>query len=173
MANDTARRGTTASGTHPGRRHRAGDTDAPDRRQIATAPNPLGYALAQATRAYRRELHRWLAQAGLHLGQELLIADIHQHPDTTQAQLVARIGIDQPAAARAITRLRHAGFVERLPDPRNRRIMRLRLTDAGLAVIDKINTAWVAAEKQAASGLTATEVDRLTQLLNNVHDGLA
>jgi DNA-binding MarR family transcriptional regulator len=172
MANDTARRGSAASGTRPGRRHRPGDPDAPGRRQIAAAPGPVGYALARAARAYRRELQRWLAESGLHLGQELLIVDIHQHPDTTQAQLVARIGIDQPSAARAITRLRRAGFVLRLPDPRNRRIMRLRLTTAGQTVVDKIIAAWAAAEKQAASGLSPNQDARLTRLLNKVHDGL-
>jgi DNA-binding MarR family transcriptional regulator len=162
------------SGTSPrlGRRHRSGDAGVSSGRQIAAAPGPVGYALAQASRAHRRETQRWLAQVGLHLGQDLLIVDIHQHPDTTQAQLVARVGIDQPAAARAITRLQRAGFVERVPDPHNRRIIRLRLTDAGLTVVNNITAAWTATEKQVTSGLTLREAHQLTRLLNKIHDSL-
>lgn len=142
-------------------------------REIAAAAGPVGYSLAQATRAHRNEMQHRMAQLGLHLGQELLIIDIHQHPDTTQAELVGRIGIEQPTIAKATTRMERTGFVERIPDPHDRRVIRLRLTEQGQAVVEAILAAWADVEATATNGLTQPETEQLTRLLNKIHNNLA
>jgi DNA-binding MarR family transcriptional regulator len=142
-------------------------------REIAAATGPVGYALAQATRAHRNEMQHRMTQLGLHLGQELLIIDIHQHPDTTQAELVRRIGMEQPTIAKATTRMQRTGFVERIPDPHDRRVIRLRLTERGQAVVEAILAAWADVEATATNGLTQPEAEQLTRLLHKIHDNLA
>jgi DNA-binding MarR family transcriptional regulator len=142
-------------------------------REIAAATGPVGYALAQATRAHRNEMQHRLTQLGLHLGQELLIIDIHQHPDTTQAELVRRIGMEQPTIAKATIRMQRTGFVERIPDPHDRRVIRLRLTERGQAVVEAILVAWADVEATATNGLTQPETEQLTHLLHKIHGNLA
>ncbi|WP_371782532.1 MarR family winged helix-turn-helix transcriptional regulator [Streptosporangium subroseum] len=142
-------------------------------REIAAGTGPVGYALAGATRAHRAEMQRRMAEHGLHLGQELLIVDLHQHPGTTQAELVQRIGMEQPTIAKAITRMERTGFVERAADPGDRRVIRLRLTEQGEAVVEAVVTAWAEVEGSAVTGLTPADVDQLTRLLNLVRDNLA
>jgi DNA-binding MarR family transcriptional regulator len=114
-----------------------------------------------------------MAQLGLHLGQELLVVDLHHNPDTTQAELVQRIGFEQPTIAKALTRMERAGFVQRTADPGDRRVTRLRLTDAGEAVVDAVMAAWAEADAQATAGLTSQEAEQLIRLLTVVHDNLA
>ena len=142
-------------------------------REIAAAAGPVGYALALATRAHRNEMQQRMARLGLHLGQELLVVDIHQHPGTTQSELVGRIGMEQPTIAKATTRMERAGFLERTPDPQDRRVVRLRLTDQGRAVVEAVLAAWADVEAAATRGLTRSEGEELTRLLHKIHDNLA
>ncbi|GAA4184081.1 transcriptional regulator SlyA [Streptosporangium oxazolinicum] len=141
-------------------------------RQVAAARGPIGYALAEATRAHRAEMQRRMAELGLHLGQELLIVDLHHNPGTTQADLVQRIGIEQPTIAKAITRMERAGFVERAPDPGDRRVTRLRLTERGEAVVDAVVTAWAHVESEASAGLSPADAALLIRLLHTIRDNL-
>ncbi|GGQ28006.1 MarR family winged helix-turn-helix transcriptional regulator [Streptosporangium pseudovulgare] len=141
-------------------------------REVASASGPLGYALAQVTRAHRTELQHRMAELGLHLGQELLIVDLHHNPGTTQAELVQRIGMEQPTIAKAVTRMERAGFVERVPDPGDRRVTRIRLTERGEAVVGAIVDAWEQTDRRAVAGLSGDEIAHLIRLLNSVRDNL-
>ncbi|MDH2428909.1 MarR family transcriptional regulator [Sphaerisporangium sp. TRM90804] len=142
-------------------------------REVAAARGPVGYALAQATKAHRVELQRRLARLGLHLGQELLVVDLHHNPGTTQAELVQRIGIEQPTMAKVLTRMERAGFVQRAPDPDDRRVTRLELTERGTAAVDAVQAIWAELDAQAAAGLGEDDARRLIRLLNTVRDNLA
>lgn len=141
-------------------------------RQIAAEQGPIGYALAEVTRAHRAEMQRRMAELGLHLGQELLIVDLHHNPGTTQADLVQRMGIEQPTIAKAITRMERAGFVERAADPGDRRVTRLRLTGRGEAVVGAVVAAWAQVESRASAGLGDADAARLIRLLHTVRDNL-
>jgi DNA-binding MarR family transcriptional regulator len=139
-------------------------------RATAAATGPVCYALAQTVRIHRATLMHQLAQLGLHPGQELMLVDIHQNQGTTQAELVARLGIEQPTVAKALTRMERTGFVERLPDPDDRRLTRLRLTGSGRAAIPAVLTAWAEVERRTTGGLTESEAGELIRLLNRILD---
>ncbi|NIH80407.1 MarR family winged helix-turn-helix transcriptional regulator [Amycolatopsis viridis] len=141
-------------------------------RQIAAGAGPVGYALARATRAHRAVLHRRMAQLGLHLGQELLIVDIHHNPGTTQAELVQRLGFEQPTIAKALTRMERTGFIQRTADPGDRRVTRLQLTERGEAVVAAVTAAWAEADAQATAGLTDEEAEQLIRLLATISHSL-
>lgn len=113
-----------------------------------------------------------MAELGLHLGQEILIVDLHHNPDTTQAELVQRMGFEQPTIAKAITRMERAGFVRRSPDPADRRVTRLRLTERGEDAVDAVTAAWAETEAQATAGLTEAEARQLVRLLGALHGNL-
>lgn len=141
-------------------------------RQIAADNGPVGYAIARATRAHRAVLQRRMAQLGLHLGQELLIVDIGHNPDTTQAELVQRIGLEQPTIAKALTRMERTGFIQRTADPGDRRVTRLRLTERGESVVDAVTAAWAETDAQTTAGLTDEEAKQLIRLLTAVRRNL-
>lgn len=139
-------------------------------REIAASSGPVGYALNEAVKAHRAQLQLRMGPLGLHLGQELLLVDIHRYPGTTQAELVQRIGFEQPTLAKAITRMERSGFVERASDPGDRRVTLLRLTERGEAVVQDVIEAWAEADSASTSGLTETEARELTRLLNKIRD---
>ncbi|MFC6085981.1 MarR family winged helix-turn-helix transcriptional regulator [Sphaerisporangium aureirubrum] len=139
-------------------------------RQVAAGRGPVGYALAEATKAHRVELQWRVAALGLHLGQELLIVDIHYNPGTTQAEMVQRIGLEQPTIAKALGRMERAGFVRRDSDPQDRRVIRVRLTDRGEEAVAGVEEAWAEVERRTTGGLSEAESRELIRMLNIIRD---
>src|SRR5882757_6923433 len=64
------------------------------------------------------------------LQRDLLTAVMDTEPGTLN-QVAAKVKRGAPAVSRAIDGLVRAGYVDRQPDPRNRRRLALRLTEAG------------------------------------------
>ena len=137
-------------------------------RDRAAEWGPIGYALALAARAHRATLQEHLSRLGLHLGQELVIVDLSENPDSTQTALVERLGVEQPTVAKTITRMERAGFLQRSNDERDRRVTRLRLTALGQGVVEDVTAAWAAADATAVARLTERQQRTLASLLHKV-----
>jgi MarR family transcriptional regulator, organic hydroperoxide resistance regulator len=137
-------------------------------RDIARKAGPVGYALAHAARAHRADLQRRLALLGLHLGQELIVVDLHENPESTQAELVARIGVEQPTIANAISRMERSGFVERTRDESDRRLTRLRLSARGEQAVESVVAAWRDADENSTRRLSAAKRRQLVDLLHQI-----
>jgi DNA-binding MarR family transcriptional regulator len=142
-------------------------------REIAQATGPASYALAMAAKAGRAALTHGLARLGLHPGQELIAVDLHEHAGSTQAELVDRIGIEQPTIARAIDRMQRRGFVLRKRDAADRRRISLSLTEKGEAVVDRVLATWSELDEVSTAGMTSTERETLIDLLTRVQGNLA
>lgn len=68
----------------------------------------------------------------------------------------------------ALDRLQRRGWIERRPNPDDRRSMLVRLTPAGKDVVDRAMEAHVAAEHELVQQLSATEQRRLVSLLRTL-----
>ncbi len=64
-----------------------------------------------------------------------------------------------------LDRLEKAGWIERLPNPEDRRGLLIQLTDAGRKLIDRALDAHVAGQHETVAGLTPAERDQLSALL--------
>ncbi len=71
-----------------------------------------------------------------------------------------------------LDRLQRKGLIERVPAPNDRRSTLVRLTPAGLALIDKALPLHVANEQQAMASLTQKEQAQLNGLLAKLIVGL-
>ena len=118
---------------------------------------------------HRAELQPRLALLGLHLGQELVLIDLHYNPDSSQGEVVDRLGIEQPTIAKTLTRMQRAGFVEQTRDPSDRRLSRLRLTSHGQQAVDPVIAAWQDADTAIASVLSEGQLRELIRLLTRLH----
>lgn len=139
-------------------------------RDIARGVGPVGYALALAARAHRADLTHRLALLGLHPGQELIVVDLHENPGSTQAELVERMGVEQPTIAKTISRMERSGFVERTHDNSDRRVIRLRLSARGEQTVESVLAAWRDAETVVTKQLSAAGCRQLVNLLQGVGD---
>lgn len=142
-------------------------------RSQAERHGPLGYALATAARAHRLVLQAMLDQLGLHLGQELIVVDLAEHPGSTQTALVERLGVEQPTVAKSISRMERAGIVTRTPDSEDRRQIRLDLTPEGRTLVPRVIDAWAGADEVAAAALSVTDRRALLRALDKLTASLA
>jgi len=67
-----------------------------------------------------------------------------------------------------VDRLTDRGFVERRPDPRDRRGVLVVLTDEGLSTVDGALSGLLTRERELLTGLNAADQKRLASLLRNL-----
>lgn len=71
-----------------------------------------------------------------------------------------------------IDRLESRGFVERRQDPNDKRVVRVRLTRTGKALVDRVMVDHVANEERLLSDLSQRERAQLVSLLRQLHVSL-
>jgi DNA-binding MarR family transcriptional regulator len=92
------------------------------------------------------------------------------HLDDASSQLTLKeaaesVHVSLPAASRMVDDLVRRGFVARTEDAEDRRMKRVRLTDAGGAVIRRLNAARLSGFESFATTLTHTEREQLAKAL--------
>jgi DNA-binding MarR family transcriptional regulator len=94
---------------------------------------------------------QYLHQTGLSRPQIHALLYIYHAGECRVSEIGALTDSSPAAASQLVERLVNQGLVERSEDPRNRRVKRLRLTDRGLALIDRgVNSNRVLMELMAA-----------------------
>src|SRR6266702_1225637 len=106
----------------------ADDQAAPD---FQTAFWATKHALSMATAtAFSRH--------GVHEGQQFILRQLWAEDGQTPGEIARRLGLATPTVTRAATRMEAAGLLRREPHQRDRRLVRLVLTERGRALEDVI-----------------------------------
>lgn len=119
-------------------------------------------------RTHLMALNAEMKQFGLSAGQFVVLIHLSEEQNVTQDDLVRRFHIDKSAIARAVRKLEDAGYIQRITDPKNRRAVRLFLTDEGVRIIPeiiRIDRDW---EKMVCGNLSQEERALLLTLLRQV-----
>ncbi|MFC7339808.1 MarR family winged helix-turn-helix transcriptional regulator [Saccharopolyspora griseoalba] len=87
--------------------------------------------------------------------------------ELADAALVTTGGISQ-----RVDKLEQAGLVVRERDAEDRRVVYVQLTEQGVKFVEDVGAAHFDNEKRMLSGLTATERDRLADLLSRLENSL-
>lgn len=132
--------------------------------------------LLQATHLLERNWFLPLAaQFELHQGEFDVIATLRRSGSPyamTPTDLHEDLMLSSGAMTSRLDRLERKGLIERVPSPNDRRSTLVRLTPAGLALIDKLLPLHVANEQQALASLTQKEQAQLDGLLAKLLVGL-
>jgi DNA-binding MarR family transcriptional regulator len=88
--------------------------------------------------------------------------------ELTLKEAAERVHVSLPAASRMVDDLVRRGFVVRNEDAEDRRMKRVRLTEAGGAVIRRLNAARLSGLEQFTSTLTDVERQRLADALSTL-----
>lgn len=99
---------------------------------------------------------------GVSLGMYHCIQHIRQHNGTvTMSRLARESRCPKQQMTKLISRLIECRFAERIPDPADRRIVRIRLTDEGLQYAEKFLSEDAAYFHKLLDGLTPEDKDAL------------
>ena len=78
---------------------------------------------------------------------------IAEHEEQKLVDLAARLAMALPGASRTVERLVRRGFVHRMPDPHDRRAVRLVLTEHGRQLVNDIKAARAAELRKAVQNI--------------------
>ncbi len=108
------------------------------------APRLAGYRLVEAPghlirRCQQRHLDIYTAEVGdggPTPRQFAVLVTIYQNPGLSQTELSERTGIDRSTIADMLNRLHRRGLIERRRPPNDARVRLLRITEAGVALLE-------------------------------------
>jgi DNA-binding MarR family transcriptional regulator len=92
-------------------------------------------AVMRAERAVVRELSRLLQPLGLKIAQLDVLMNLYRHPGLSQHDLARRLLVGRSNITMLLPQLEAQGLLLREPDEKDRRVMRLRLTGEGEALL--------------------------------------
>ncbi len=85
-------------------------------------------------------------------------------------ELAARLEVEAPHVTRQVQRLQQAGYVDRVPDPDDRRAQLIQLTPSGMAASDRIREAGTSGMQAALAHWPPQELHQLATLLHRMVD---
>ncbi|GLS43532.1 DNA-binding MarR family transcriptional regulator [Methylobacterium brachythecii] len=137
------------------------------------AAKSVGWALVQAARLHRARVGDRLAALDLFAGQEQVVQALAVAGSMTMGDLAATLRVRPPTASKTISRLAALGFVERRAEAGDGRIVRVRLTETGLAKAAAIEKIWDEVEAELLDDFEGKEKRRLRKLLRKAAGNLA
>ncbi|MEU0333469.1 MarR family transcriptional regulator [Streptomyces sp. NPDC006193] len=141
-----------------------------------TAPDPDGLLAEQLLRLTRRvhriqKRHLEQRDLGVTPAQSRLLRTLaHYASPPRMADLAARLEVVPRAVTTLVDALEAGGKVRRAPDPANRRVTRIELTDEGRATLRELRAARRSAAEEMLAPLTEKERQVLGVLLDALVD---
>jgi DNA-binding MarR family transcriptional regulator len=114
------------------------------------------------------ELRKVFAEAGLGDGDFDVLVTLRRHGapyELTPGELGATTMVTSSAVTKRIDRLERAGLVTRTVSREDARSRRIRLTEAGFSLVDRLMAAHVANEQRLVSGLSEHDRAQLAAIL--------
>ncbi|MFE6741020.1 MarR family winged helix-turn-helix transcriptional regulator [Streptomyces tubercidicus] len=135
----------------------------------------LAEQLVRLTRRMHRAQKHQLAHLDLAFtpAQSRLLRIVAHYGDTPprMADLAERLEVVPRAVTTLVDALETQGAVRRVPDPANRRVIRIELTDTGRSAMRALRSARQAAAEEILAPLTADQREVLSGLLSTLVDG--
>lgn len=135
---------------------------------MAESDRTVGWLTTDVARLMRTVFDRRVKALGITRPQWLALRRLTRSPGASQSELADMMEIERAPAGKIVDRLEERGWVERRPDPVDRRINRIFLTDRGQRVHAVI---WPIAQSTVTDALTdlsEAELSQLTELLERV-----
>jgi DNA-binding MarR family transcriptional regulator len=133
---------------------------------------PFTLSLISIGRWHRGRAEEWLAPLGLHVGQELVLLNLLDH----DGQSLTELAIGHPVSAATLTkmtdRLVAGGFLRKVADRVDQRMVRVFLTQQTRALESKLRGMGPTLEAEVLSGLSAEDQEQLVRILGAVATSL-
>jgi DNA-binding MarR family transcriptional regulator len=119
----------------------------------------LGYLTNQLARLFAHALAERIAEHGVVPGQFAQLLALYEEDGLTQRELCDRVRIEQATMAKTLQRMERDGLVRCLPDPEDRRRIRVHLTDHARSLKPALMAAGHDVNAVATAGLKDSEIE--------------
>jgi MarR family transcriptional regulator for hemolysin len=133
----------------------------------------FGFLVHDVARLYGRRFDRNGRRLQLTRAQCRTLGYLARNEGINQAGLADLLEIRPMTLVRQIDRMQEAGWIERRPDPTDRRARRLFLTDKARPILGRIWDVASETQDQILTSLTPDQAEQLIDLLRRVHGSLA
>jgi len=125
------------------------------------------------TRLYNAVEQRVKAEAGVGAGHFELLRYVRDHPGARVADLASAFAIGVGATSKIVDRLEKEEWVQRRPNPANRRSSLLALTPAGESAVSRAEPAWqTAIQEFLGQAVTPEDLTALSRALGALRSDL-
>jgi DNA-binding MarR family transcriptional regulator len=139
---------------------------------MSQPPKSLDFLLAQICKLHYARVHTLLEELGLYRGQPPVLFALWEQEGATHGELAAWLHVKPATITKMIKRMEKAGFVERRPDPKDQRVSRVYLTDAGRSIRERVEQVWRTLEEETFEGFSGEERDLLQRSLLQMRENL-
>src|SRR5271168_4124249 len=134
----------------------------------------FGFLVHDVARLFARRFdQRVLLFLGLTRSQCRVLGYLARHEGINQAGLADLLEIKPMTLVRQLDRMEADGWIERHPDPGDRRARRLVLTEKARPILARILDLSTAVRRESFANLSEEEGRHLVELLHRVHAGLS
>jgi MarR family transcriptional regulator for hemolysin len=132
----------------------------------------FGFLLRDVHRLYAKHFERYAREIELTLPQCKVLGHLSRNEGISQARLAELTDTDPMTLVRTLDRMQQDQWIERRPDPEDRRAHRLYLRDAAKPIMTRMWKLADQARQEALSALSIAEREQLMDLLERVHGSL-
>jgi len=132
----------------------------------------LGFLLNDVARLMRNRFDRQARELGLTRAQWRVMMFLRRHEGARQTELAGLLEVENVTLGRHIDRLEESGWVERRPDPSDRRAWRLFLDDKSRPILDKLAIVLMETREISLSGFNTEEREDLIETLIRIKTNL-
>ena len=137
----------------------------------------IGLLVHDVARLLRRRIDQQAQVIGLTSAQWRVLSAVvrteklNEEP-LHQATLADMMDIEPITLSRQVDRMEAAGLIERRPDPADRRVKRLYLTEAARPLIEKFRTVATSCYDNVLTGISDAEIEQVVDILTRIRTNL-
>jgi DNA-binding MarR family transcriptional regulator len=136
-----------------------------------TPPRSVGFLISQLGFLSSKRFMEALEPVGIDPREFLLMRFVAASEGRSQQALSERLAIPASRMVALVDHLEEAGFLERRPDPEDRRVRGLHLTKKGRTVLERAGKIAIDYETRLCAGINREERDLLIDLLQKLQKG--
>ena len=140
----------------------------------AYSPDTIGFLIVDVARLLRAEFDRRTGGAGLGLtpAEARTLSNVARTGPVRQSVLAERMGVEAMTLSACLDRLEAQGYVQRVPDPSDRRAKLVDTTDAAGPALDKIFAASAEMRADMTDGIDPAKVEEFRAMLMTIRANL-
>jgi MarR family transcriptional regulator, transcriptional regulator for hemolysin len=137
----------------------------------------IGLLVHDVSRLLRRRIDHQAQSLGLTSAQWRVLAavaraEMHGEEPLHQATLADAMDMEPITLSRQVDRMEAAGLIERRPDPADRRIKHLYLTEAARPLVEKFRSVAASCYGNVLNGISDDEVQQVVDVLTRIRANL-
>ncbi|MEN6461251.1 MAG: MarR family transcriptional regulator [Syntrophomonas sp.] len=131
----------------------------------------FNFVLTKAQQSVHQLFKAKLAPFGVTPGQYAVLKCLWDENGQTARQIAERLYLDGSTVTGLLDRLEQKGLIEKQVDPKDRRALKVLLTDAGKELEGPLSQAIIEANEKALKELNTAQSNTLKDLLHRINPG--